>query len=103
MIDITRILFELTQKLLSASDQKDWDSVEAIQAQRLALLKQMEAYNPETLPEPVASEVAQMLSEIREIEKHCRALATAQRDELTQAHGKVSKGKAMQRAYGQGR
>jgi len=100
VFDLAKKLFELTQQMKHSSEQSEWEAVEQIQQQRLTVLKLLHESPIEQLPEQAAREVTQLLQETQRLEDVCEQLAVNQRNQLTKEHGKVSKGKAMQQAYG---
>lgn len=101
MIDVAQKLFELTEQLKQKTALDEWDEVEKIQTQRLELLTEISNGQLESISEQTASKVRELLEDARKVEQECEALAAEHRTQLTKEHGKLSKGKAMQRAYGQ--
>lgn len=100
MIDLVKKLFELTHEMKALSEKGDWETVEKVQHQRTVLLTRIQGVSFDELTETDAREAAQLLKETKQLETQCQEQATLQRDLLTKKHGKLSKGKAMQKAYG---
>ena len=100
-------MFDLAQKLLSLSlemehlsQADEWQKVEEIQTQRAALIAQIASSDLSELSEKEARELADLITQSQAAEQRCTQLAERQRGTLTSQHTKVSKGKAMQKAYG---
>ncbi|WP_370298991.1 flagellar protein FliT [Pontibacterium sp.] len=100
MIDLVKKLFELTLEMKALSDNGDWETVEKLQQQRAVLLTHIQDTPFDELTETDTREAARLIKEIKRLETQCEEQATLQRNLLTQKHGKLSKGKAMQKAYG---
>lgn len=100
MIDLAQELLSLSQKMRSHAEKKEWQALEAIQAKRLLLVRKLEIEDTHTLTKQESEFVAKLLQESRTLEKECEHLAAAQRNSLMTEHSKVTKGKAMKKAYG---
>lgn len=100
MIDLAHELLLLSQKMLSLAESKEWQVLEDTQNQRLQIIRKLEMEDASSLSKPESEEVANLLKQCRDLERQCEELATYQRTSLTSVHTKMSKGKAMKRAYG---
>ena len=100
MIDLAQELFEQSLKLLSQAEDGAWDFLEETQTVRAALIRQIEKQPTAQLKKTDSELISQLLQESRALEKKCELLVRQRRDSLTSEHGKVSRGKAMQKAYG---
>lgn len=100
MLDLAQELLTLSQEMLTLAEQKDWQKLAELQAKREALIKELDALDLSHLNQTQITEFSTLIIQSRELERRCRQLAEAGRDILTSEHRKVSKGKAMQKAYG---
>lgn len=100
-------MFDLAQKLLTLSlemehlaQADEWQKVEEIQTQRAALITQIASLDLSVLSAEEARDLTDLITKSQATEQRCTQLAARQRNALTSQHTKVSKGKAMQKAYG---
>ncbi|MCO4758791.1 MAG: flagellar protein FliT [Oceanospirillaceae bacterium] len=100
MIDLAQELLSLSQKMLSCAENKEWQALETIQAKRLLSVQKLEAEESKNLTKAESEIVSRLLHESRALEKQCEQLAAIQRKSFITEHSKISKGKAMKKAYG---
>jgi hypothetical protein len=100
MIDLAQELLSLSQKMLSCAENKEWQALETIQAKRLLLVQKLEVEDTGKLTKPESESVSKVLLESRALEKQCEQLAAIQQKSFMTEHSKISKGKAMKKAYG---
>lgn len=100
MFDLAQKLLSLSQQMLTHAQNKDWHQLTESQASRAQIVGQLDKLDISRLSRTDSLEMEQLLTESRNLEKQCIRLAEAERKGLTTAHTKVSKGKAMQKAYG---
>jgi len=100
MFDLAQKLLSLSQQMLSCTENKEWKKLSDIQAERAELVRQLDVIDMSALDYQKSTEMGALLLQIRNLEKQCIQLVETQRRSLTAEHTKVSKGKAMQKAYG---
>lgn len=100
MLDLAQELWDLTRELQEKTAEKAWQDVEVIQAKRAEILKKIDQALSETSSDETAVEVRQLLESCKKLEAECLANVEHARNALTEEQQKLSRGKAMQKAYG---
>lgn len=100
MFDLAQKLLSLSKEMLFHAQNKDWHQLSQTQAKRAHIVRQLETFEMDRLNQTDSLEMGKLLAESRKLEKRCVQLAETERKGLTAEHTKVSKGKAMQKAYG---
>jgi len=100
MFDLAQKLLSLSHKMLRHAQNKAWPELAKIQSERAQIVRKLEDIDTTRLNQKDSLEIEKLLTKSRLLEKECVQLAEMERKGLTAEHTKVSKGKAMQKAYG---
>lgn len=95
------LLIKLTDQLVEAFNDQDWDNVLNIQTQRnecLALIQSQ--LEPEKMQKEEADSLRKLLTRALEVENSCLKKAQITQKELVESQRKNQKGKDMKKAYG---
>lgn len=103
MIDLAQELLKLSENMLSQAKEGAWNLVEQTQAIRIELIQKLEKKPTTSLNPSDSDAVARLILKSRELEKQCEFIVRKSQNGLTSEHSKLSRGKAMQKAYGANR
>lgn len=100
MFDLAQKLFELSKKMLANAQRNEWEDIPNIQAERQKIIAQLEQSDMSRFTREESAAMEKLLTQSRAIEKQCVELTETAKKGLTNEQVKVSKGRAMQKAYG---
>lgn len=100
MIDLAQELLKQSKNMLSQAEAGEWELVEKTQQIRSNLIQQLEKEPSAGLSKKESETLAQLLFNSRQLEQMCEIHVRKSQKTLTSEHGKLTKGKAMQKAYG---
>ncbi|RVU30250.1 MULTISPECIES: flagellar protein FliT [Neptunomonas] len=100
MHDLVKEALALSQKIRAAVEEKTWDEVEEMLAQREAILAQAATATPPS-SEQESLAVDKALNDIRQLDSENVEFIRARQEELRKEQQAANKGKQMAKAYQQ--
>ncbi len=100
MLDLAQELWSLTRELQAKANEKAWEEVEVIQVKRTKILQKIEQALTHLATDKTVAEARQLLERCKQAEAECLSLAEQARNDATKEQQKLSRGKAMKKAYG---
>lgn len=97
-------LLELTEALLIAAENQDWERMQHIQTEREVELHKLSQMNFSNIADKKEQEaLAQQIFDSQQIEQQCLALTMAAKEECAAKLQSAHKGQQMAKAYNQNR
>ena len=100
MFDLAQKLLSLSQQMLSCAENSEWENLADIQTKRAEIIRQLDTLDLSSLDQPSSVQLSELLTQSRDLEQRCMQLTETAQGKLTAEQVKVSKGKAMRKAYG---
>lgn len=100
MLDLAQKLLSLSQELLAHTENEAWDAAEETQQKRNQLVQELALKPVETLKKEESEQLSEMLLTCRALEQQSEVLLRNNSQQLAAQQKKISKGQAMQKAYG---
>jgi len=91
-------VFELTEEILSAAEQHDWDKIEPLQNAREQLIAKTELL-PTPEDEDESQRIREMITAIQEMDTRIAPLLLKQKNSLIEETLQNNKGRKMNKAY----
>lgn len=100
ILELALELLQTTQILYDKAQAGELTAIPEIQHRRAQLVAELDQASQENCPDDVKQECRQLIEQSRDLEKQVVILLSEKRDEITQEHQQLKRGRNAAKAYG---